>query len=59
MERGLTQLAVARRLGMSQGKYWQIENCYTSATSKELDRLAQILRVNPDQLGIEAEARSA
>lgn len=52
MERGLTQLVVAQRLGISQGKYWQIENGYTTATPKELDQLARMLRVPADELGL-------
>lgn len=55
-ERGLTQMAVARRLGISQAKYWQIENGYTSATSKELERLARILNADEAELGIEAKS---
>jgi transcriptional regulator with XRE-family HTH domain len=54
-ERGLTQLAVARRLGVSQSKYWQIENGYTTPTDKEAERLARILKVSEAEL----ELRSA
>lgn len=55
-ERGLTQLAVARRLGMSQAKYWQIENGYTTPTAKETERLAKLLKVSEDELHLEARA---
>jgi transcriptional regulator with XRE-family HTH domain len=58
-ERGLTQLAVARRLGMSQGKYWQIENGYTVATPRELARLASLLRVDVSELGIVTDEAKA
>lgn len=52
MELGLTQLAVAHRLGMSQAKYWQIEHGYVIPTANERERLAKILRVGVEDLGL-------
>ena len=42
---GLSQLAVAERIGIPEKAYWRIENGYDDPTPKEIDRLTKALKV--------------
>lgn len=58
-ERDVTQMDLAIEAGLSASRYWQIENGYTRATSKELARLARALRVAVEDLGLNTPAPSS
>jgi len=47
---GLSQLAVAERLGITEKRYWRIENGYDVPTDSECTRLAKVLSVSEDAL---------
>ena len=53
-ERGISQLDLALKIGLSPNRYWRIENGYTQPTQRELDRLAASLKVSGAELGIVA-----
>jgi transcriptional regulator with XRE-family HTH domain len=52
----LSQLELAERAGISQSKYWRIENGYDTPTSDELKALAKALRIDASQISQEAVA---
>lgn len=56
-ERGITQLDIARKVRISQSRYWLIEKGYRPATKREQERIAKALRAEPsDAFGYEAVA---
>jgi transcriptional regulator with XRE-family HTH domain len=50
-ERGVTQLDLAPRAGLSPSRYWRIEHGYDQPTAAERARLAKALRVSVGDLG--------
>ena len=52
--RRLTQLEMARRLGMSQGTYSLIETGYREADEDEQRAIAKLLHVDTSDLGFDA-----
>ncbi len=46
----LSQIDVARALGVTERRYWLIENGYADATPDETKSLAKLFKVQPDQL---------
>lgn len=56
---GLSQLAVATKLEMSERRYWRIENGYDDPTDLERTRLAKLLKVTEDALPWPEFARTA
>jgi transcriptional regulator with XRE-family HTH domain len=54
-EHRLTQIELARRLKVSQTTYWQLENGYRPASTRERDALARIFGVDASELGLELQ----
>lgn len=48
---GLSQRGIAATTGISESRYWRIENSYDEPTDTERAKLAKALRVNEDALG--------
>lgn len=55
-ERRITQMVLARKLGISQTRYWQIENSHRTPDEREQARIAKILKVSVAELGFPAPA---
>lgn len=53
-EHGITQMDLAQELGIGRDRYWRIENGYETPTDQELARLAKVLRVSREDLGLPA-----
>lgn len=52
--RDLTQMDLAKRIGIGLTRYWQIENGYRLPTPAERARLARVLKVaNKAELALE------
>lgn len=51
-ERGVTQIDLALKAGLSLSRYWRIENGYEQPTDTERARLAKALRVDDVALGV-------
>jgi transcriptional regulator with XRE-family HTH domain len=47
---GLSQMAVAERVGMTERHYWRIENGYDEPTASERTKLAKLLKVTINEL---------
>lgn len=47
---GLSQMEVASRSGISNGRYWRIENGYDEPTETERGKLARVLHVDESVL---------
>ena len=47
---GLSQLAVAERMGMPEKRYWRIENGYDLPDDKTISKLARVLKVATEAL---------
>lgn len=54
---GLSQLAVAERMGIPEKAYWRIENGYDDPTSLEITKLAKVLKVAANALPWPAHAK--
>lgn len=50
--RGITQMDLAPKAGLSRDRYWRIENGYEQPTETELARLAKALKVDASELGL-------
>jgi transcriptional regulator with XRE-family HTH domain len=57
---GLSQLAVAERMGIPEKRYWRIENGYEEPSDSERGKLAKALKVDdaalPFAAHVEAQA---
>jgi len=49
-EYGITQIALAVKVGLSQTRYWRIENGYDQPTPEERAKLAKVLQTTEDEL---------
>lgn len=47
---GLSQMAVAERVGVSERRYWFIENGYKDPTDAEVAKLAKVLKTDTGKL---------
>lgn len=56
---GLSQLAVAKKLGIPERRYWQIENGYEDPSDIERVKLAKLLKVEEATLPWPGLARTA
>lgn len=56
---GLSQLAVAEKLGIPEKRYWRIENGYDKLPSDLRPRLAGLLKVTEDTLRPEQLAKAS
>lgn len=56
---GLSQLAVARKIGVPERRYWQIENGYEDPTDTEISKLAKLLKVEEVALPWPAFAKAS
>lgn len=52
-ERGVTQMDLALKAGLSLSRYWRIENGYETPDTGERGRLAKALRITVGELGFE------
>lgn len=46
----ISQLDVAVKVGMSEHRYWEIENGYRKASDEELAKIAKVFGCSPDAL---------
>lgn len=46
-ERRVTQITLARQAGISENRYWRLENSYVKPTESEVRALATALGVDP------------
>ena len=58
-ERGVTQIDLALKAGLSLSRYWRIENGYEQPTDTERAKLAKALRVDEAALGFPMPAIKA
>ena len=56
---GLSQLAVAERMGIPEKRYWRIENGYDDPSDAERARLAKTLKVDESALPWQQEAKAS
>lgn len=56
---GLSQLAAAERMEISERHYWRIENGYDDPTDGERVKLARLLKVEVSALPFEMEAKAS
>lgn len=56
---GLNQMDVAEQLGMTERRYWRIENGYEQPSDAEQTRLAKLLKVDVSALGFSSQNKGA
>jgi transcriptional regulator with XRE-family HTH domain len=59
-EREVTQMDLALKAGLSQSRYWRIENGYEQPTTTERAKLAKALRVEDvEELGFAVQVKAS